>query len=98
MAQPYPRKYGRQMELPVTGGGIGASASVGELDAPFEKVPEGWMAHDHFLSTPFQKVDGDIESPFDIVHETDIVLEEKIRQPGSRWVRASPGVDPRRRA
>src|SRR5262245_12236700 len=98
MAQPYPGKYGRQMELPVTGCGIGASVSVGELDTSFEKVPEGRMANDYFLSPTLQKVDGDIESPFDIIHETDIFLEEKIRKPCSRWVRASPGLDPRRRA
>src|SRR5262249_48134081 len=54
--------------------------------------------NDYFLSPPFQKVDGDIESPFDIVHETDMLLEEKIREPCSHRVCASPGVDPRGRA
>src|SRR5262249_32741781 len=95
MAQPDPGKHGRQMELPITGCGISASTSVGEIDAPLEKVPEGRMGNDHFLSPPFQKADGDIESPFHIVHETDMLLEEKIGEPCSHRVRASPGVDPR---
>ena len=36
------------------------------------------MANDHFVSPPFQKVDGDIESPFYIVHETDIIMQSTV--------------------
>src|SRR5574341_370969 len=92
MAQPYPRKHGAQMELPVRQCGIGVSATIGKIDTPFQEVSEGRMPDDDLLPIPLKTIQRHIESPLDVVHETRLGLKDTIRESRAGRVSAQPGV------